>query len=146
MSALTERIVMATNRLTYTAPSLIAAATGLGVALLIIGPVGQDPHPAPTSTPATAVHTLQEDDPGWDCTLNGNRVCGDPQGAHATDAWAAWDKGEGWRRLNVDPSKPFRVDYVGTATQWPSVDPRTEVAVPARTGWYVFRAVVTDGK
>jgi hypothetical protein len=133
--------IMATNRLTYTRNSLIAAALGAGIALGTIGYL-HDPY-APSEPPLSAVSAdvgnLQEDDPGWDCNIHGNRICGDPQGIHATDAWAAWDAGEGWRRLRA-ASTEVRVEYVGTATQSPNVDSLTEVAVPSRDGWYVFRA------
>ena len=82
----------------------------------------------------------QEDSPGWDCHTNGNRVCGDPNQVHATEAWKAWDKGEGWRRLRTATTE-MKVEYVGTATLPPNVNALNEVAVPAIDGiWYVFRA------
>lgn len=95
----------------------------------------------PSGQPANV--TASEDHPLWECYHDGNRVCGDPDGVHATQAWDAWDKGEGWKSLRVDPSKGFRVDYVGTATSAPNVA-EDEAAVPAIDGkWYVFRATET---
>jgi hypothetical protein len=147
--------IMATNQpltvRTLALPTAITAAV-IWAGFSIIGAAG-----APSTPPTPAVvqeddpgwdchtmgnricGTLQEDDPGWDCNVDGDRICGDPQGIHATDAWAAWDAGEGWRRLRA-ASTDTRVVYVGTATQSPNVDALTEVAVPSRDGWYVFRA------
>lgn len=124
-----------------TVATLTAATLGLGIALAILGPI-QDPRSiSPTGTATQqVVAQLQEDDPGWDCNTMGNRVCGDPDQVHATEAWKAWDAGQGWRMLRVDASRPFRVVYVGTATLSPKV-PDGSVAVPAMDGWYVFRAV-----
>ena len=83
----------------------------------------------------------QEDSPGWDCNTNGNRVCGDPDQVHATDAWKAWDKAQGWRYLRVNPDVENRVEYIGTATLPPNVDTSAGyAAIPAMDGWYVFRA------
>jgi hypothetical protein len=96
---------------------------------------------ASAATHPQVVAQLQEDDPGWDCNTMGNRVCGDPTNVHAGEAWAAWDKAEGWRLLPAS-SVEDRVDYIGTSTSdtAPIVDTLTQVAVPAREGWYVFRS------
>jgi hypothetical protein len=132
--------IMATNRLTYTRNSLIAAALGAGIALGTIGYLHDQYAPVELQSATAISHPdLQEDDPGWDCNLDGNLICGDPKGVHATEAWAAWDAGEGWRRLRA-ATTDVRVEYVGTATHSPNVDSLTEVAVPSRDGWYVFRA------
>jgi hypothetical protein len=129
---------MATNQ---NRASLIAASIGLSIiAFTASAGAAQPPTPAPAVS-----HAMSEDDPGWDCNLDGNRICGDPQGVHATEAWAAWDKTQAWKQLQVASSN-VRVEYVGTATRYPTVDEHTELAVPARDGWYVFRGVLTDGK
>jgi hypothetical protein len=121
-----------------TMATLTAATIGFGIALAIIGPM-QDPR---TTSPTA---TVQEDDPGWDCNTMGNRICGDPEQVHASDAWKAWDEANGWRYLKADPSVENRVDYIGTATLPPNVDEsRGYGAIPAREGWYVFRAVPVD--
>lgn len=84
-----------------------------------------------------------EDRPDWSCTEQGNRICGDPDGQHAAMAWATWDRVEGWRHIRVDGTRPFRVDYVGTATRSPLTGP-DETALPTPTGWVVFRITYTD--
>jgi hypothetical protein len=125
-----------------TVATLTAATIGLGIGWVIIGPT-----PDPRTTPPTpsAHATLQEDDPGWDCATMGNRICADPAHVHATEAWEAWDKVGGWRFLQADPDVENRVDYIGTATLPPNVDrSRGYGAIPAGTGWYVFRAVPVD--
>lgn len=120
-----------------TVATLTAATIGLAIGWAIIGPT---PDPRTTSPAAQTVAQLQEDDPGFDCYEQGNRVCGDPDQVHATEAWKAWDAGQAWRRLRA-ASTDTRVEYVGTAMLPPSVDALTEVAVPAIDGiWYVFRA------
>ena len=125
--------------LTMNRHSLIAAAIGAGIALGTVTVLHQTYAP-PEAPIAPVSHDIgaAEDSPGWDCSTQGNRICGDPQGAHATEAWAAWDAGEGWRRLRA-ASTDVRVVYVGTATQSPDVA-LSEVAVPSRDGWFVFRA------
>jgi len=125
---------MATNQ---NFASLIAATVGLSlVALLGAGPATSAP-PAPPSIAAVA-----EDDPRWDCLTMGNLYCGDPDGTYATEAWAAWDKTQAWKQLRV-PGTNVRVEYVGFAKRHPNVDTQTELAVPSRHGWFVFRGALT---
>lgn len=88
--------------------------------------------------------SINEDDPRWVCSEMGNKVCGDPEGKHATEAWETWDRMSGWQHLKVDPSKATRVDYVGTALTPPHTA-NDEAALPAEDGsWFVFRATVID--
>lgn len=54
--------------MTNTRPTLIAAA-------LITAAIGI-PLAGPTITIANASPAIQEDDPRWDCRVNGDRVCG----------------------------------------------------------------------
>lgn len=94
-------------------------------------------------TPSAGADPL-EDEPGFSCTHHGNKVCGDPTGERATQAWDAWDRSEGWTKLKVNPAKGFRVDYVGHAVSSPRLADN-EAAMPAKDGyWYVFRAVELD--
>ena len=108
--------------------------TGYVMATALIVPL------ASAFTHPQVVAQLQEDDPGWDCNVNGDRVCGDPTNVHAAEAWHAWDKAEGWRLLPAS-SQETKVEYVGTAIQSPKLQDPAEAAIPAREGWYVFRAV-----
>lgn len=117
--------------------SLIAASIGLTVIALI----GAGPATS-ASPPSHSIASVQEDDPGFDCLTMGNLYCGDPEHTYATEAWAAWDKTQAWKQLQV-AATDTRVEYVGYAKRHPNVDLSTELAVPARHGWFVFRGTVT---
>lgn len=65
------------------------------------------PEPTPAATPVP----LQEDDPGWNCLIHGNKICGVPI-SDVADAWASFD-GVAVAGV-VGQSVGFRVDYVGT--------------------------------
>jgi hypothetical protein len=59
------------------------------------------------------------------------------------DAWAAWDKADGPSKLRVDPSRPFKVAYMGCSTDYPQIN-QYGLALPATDGkWYVFAAEYT---
>lgn len=81
---------------TLTVSVLIGAASLTGCALN-------------NSEPVSAV--VHEEDPGFDCLTDGNRVCGIPadDSALLTEAWEEWDRQEGYRQLRVDPSREFEV-------------------------------------
>ncbi|QWY82840.1 hypothetical protein PP641_gp100 [Arthrobacter phage SilentRX] len=115
----------------------LAALAVIGAGLTIGSAL---PDPAPHPTVGVEVPTLTEDAPGWDCLEMGNMICGDPDEVRATAAWDAWDAGDGPRKLRVDPSRPFRVEYVGYAVHSPKLTGE-DAAVPGTDGlWYVFRA------
>lgn len=86
----------------------------------------------------------QEDDPTWDCYEDGNRICGDVAKVYGTEAWAEWDKQNGAHFLRVDPSREYRVDYIGTAKSAPKLR-CNEIGLPSLNRWYVFRATYLDG-
>jgi hypothetical protein len=89
---------------------------------------------------------IQEDDPRWDCTTMGNRECGTASAEESATAWEVWDYSEGARKLRMDPSRPFRVVYVGRTSSVPNTD-TGEVALIGKDGnAYLFRAVYTDTK
>lgn len=92
----------------------------------------------------TASPSEQESDRTWDCFEDGNRVCGDPDKTYALDGWAQWNKQNGGKYLRVDPSREYRVDYIGIA-QLPPKLACNEIALPSLTYWYVFRATYFDG-
>lgn len=83
---------------TLTASLLIGAASLTGCALS-------------NSEPAVAT-VVHEEDPGFDCLIHGNQICGPKVTDEAvlSDAWQEWDAQEGYRQLRIDPSREFRVD------------------------------------
>jgi hypothetical protein len=97
-----------------------------------------------TTLTSCAAPPPQEDDPGFSCHTHGNLVCGDAAQTHAATAWQAWDRTQGWRTLRVDPARPFRVDYVGTATAYPTLTDGEAAILWTDGKYYVFRANYTD--
>lgn len=125
---------------------LLASLTGCAAASTGVGA----PTPTPTLTWA-APHSLtqalacQEDDPCWDCHTMGDLVCGHPSAEDTAAGWAAWDYSRGAASLHVDPSRPFRVDFVGTALDYPRRLDADSAAIVGKDGrWYVFHAAYTD--
>jgi hypothetical protein len=85
----------------------------------------------------------QEDEPCWDCTTDGNKVCGTPSPAESAAAWKVWDYSGGAHKLTLDPSRPFRVDYVGRYSSVPNTG-TGEVALLGKDGdAYLFRVRYT---
>ena len=125
---------MATNQ---NRASLIAASVGLSL-IALMGSANAAPPPAT----APSLAQVAEDDPAWDCLTMGNRMCGDPDGKYAKEAWAAWDKAQAWKHLRTAATNT-RVEYVGYAKRHPDVDALSELAVPSRHGWFVFRGTLT---
>lgn len=83
----------------------------------------------------------QEDDPCWDCHALGNRVCGPANDGERATAWDVWDYSNGAHSLKIDPSRAFRVEYVGNALTYPRNVAENETALVGKDGkWYVFRA------
>jgi len=126
---------MATNQ----TASLIAASLGLTIAFAITG-AGHAPSAPPA--PSHSIASVAEDDPAFDCLTMGNLYCDDPEGTYATEAWAAWDKTQAWKQLRTAATNT-RVEYVGFAKRHPDVDLQSELAVPSRHGWFVFRGSIT---
>jgi hypothetical protein len=79
--------------------------------------------------------------PCWDCSLDDD-ACADP---HAATAWDTWDEQGGEAKLPVDPSRPFRVDFMASTDTYPqNLDTYDLVLVGKDGRWYVFRASYTD--
>lgn len=117
---------MATNHITYTYPSLIAATAGLGVALAVLTATAPQTVDQPPPVPATV--DLQEDEAGWDCNIHGNGSC-DPVSSAAA-AWQAWDASRNALELGTQTT---RIEYVGPS----------DVPVPGHM-WvdgYLFRII-----
>lgn len=128
---------MITHRYALPALATLALVGGLAVGTLApSGGVG-----GPTPSPARAV--LMEDDPGWDCTLDGDRICGPLTDAARAAGWRVWEEQGGTRHLRVDPSRPYRVEYRGVSARPQLAD--NEAALVGRDfQWHVFAAVYTD--
>jgi hypothetical protein len=128
--------------------TILGFVIGAFAAALIVGalttPTSQHRDIGISSPIITATPTKQEDDPTWDCFEDGNRVCGDPDKTYAMDGWAQWDIQNGGRYLHVDPSREYRVDYIGIAKFTPKLA-CNEIALPSLSYWYVFRATYLDG-
>lgn len=118
------------------------AVPAIALAVVCAGLTAGAALPAPSiPSPGVGVPApLTEHDRGWDCLTMGNYICGDPDEVRATPAWDTFDRFGGAAKLKVDPSRPFRVDYVGYATQSPKLT-GDDLAMPGTDGlWYVFRA------
>lgn len=112
------------------------------LAVLIIWNMVTPPQAMPGMASATATECL-ESEPCWDCETMGNLICGGDK--DATEAWETWDKQAGWNLLQVDPSRPFRVDYMGSMTNVPENTDEYDLSLKGEDGrWYVFRAAYTD--
>lgn len=97
---------------------------------------------AASSTPA-----LTEDSPGWDCATMGNRICTplDTRTGTQATAWEIWDNGGGSSKLRVDPSRPYRVDFVGASETYPHQAPAEDALAVGKDGrWYWFHLTYTD--
>lgn len=74
---------------------------------------------------------LQEDDPGWNCLLHGNKICG------ASEA----DRAEAWTRIEPgvipDNAEPFKIEYRGKGLVGIYFDPAHYYTVNSSTGGYV---------
>lgn len=65
---------------------------------------------------ATGRPHYEEDDPQWDCYLDGNKICGPKTEGLAVEAWKSFDVATFVAALPADvQAKPFRVTYQGTA-------------------------------
>lgn len=59
-------------------------------------------------------------------------------------AWEAWDRIHGETLLRMDPSRPFKVTFVGAADIYPSPVTEYDAVLPSVDGkWYIFRAEYT---
>lgn len=125
--------------------ALAAATLTVAFSGLALG-VGLPTHSSPAPTPTPTVSECTEDMECWDpadCAEIGNKVCG--QIDDSRDAWLAYVQADGDRNLKVDPSRPFRVEYVGSSDEYPQNLGTYDLAVVGTDGhWYVFRAVYTD--
>jgi hypothetical protein len=118
---------MATNHITFTRNSLIAATLGAGLAFGTIALLQQEY--ADPIVPAVSydIGAPQEDEPGWDCNTMGNEVC---NALDAAAAWQAWDASQNALELG---NQSTRIEYVG----------KSDVPVPGHmlVNGYLFRII-----
>lgn len=123
----------ARTRLTILLTGLAVTAAGLTL--------GANLPPQGVGAPTPPPTVCEEDMPCWDCSENDD-ACAD---GDAKDAWDTWVKAEGARQLKVDPSRPYRVDFMAATPDYPQNMDTYDLALPGTTGkWYVFRASYTD--
>ena len=96
--------------------------------------------PAVTSSPTAS---CTEDMDCWDCETMGNKVCGTID--DAATAWEVFDREDGAKKLKVDGTRPFKVEYMASSDSTPENMDTYDLALVGTDGrWYVFRATYTD--
>ena len=120
-------------------PALAALALAGGLA---VGTFAPTPGVGP-STPTPTTSIVLEDDPSWDCATHGNRICGPTSEADREAGWNAYDFSNGYRSLKVDPTRPYRVDYVGVSAN-PKLGEGETALIGRDFQWHVFRVTYTD--
>ena len=118
----------------------LAAAVGLSIGALVIPPTNLGLS-QPTQAPAS-VTTCAEDEPCWDCSTMGNKVCGNLTESQRAAAWDAWDAINGWSKMRsaCTPEQVSKVDVSGySAAASPTAVPAGQLTLPATDGsWYLF--------
>ena len=117
------------------ATAVIAAGLTLG-ALIPTNGVG-------TPTPPPIV---MEDDPDWQCTQQGDYICGAVTDDVQKHGWEVFDTAHAAAGLRLDPSRPYRIDFRGWAVRSPKLQENDVAVVGTDFKWYVFRATYLDGK
>ena len=78
----------------------------------------------PPPTPPTAI---EEDDPNWNCSTDGNRVCG-PNPIERVEAWGKFQTD----KVPADVLREaFSVSYMGTAMQGIDFPPSEYITIPS---------------
>ena len=134
-------------------PALVTAVAVAGLTIGTFLPSYEDevaarfnaastPAPSYSLPPSLTVPPCQEDEPCWDCTVHGNRICGSADLDERTkeQAWGVFDAARGAAKLVVDPSREYRVDFVGYATAHPALTDGQVALVGTDGRWYVFTA------
>jgi hypothetical protein len=132
------------KRSIYTIPVAALAVITLGLTIGAATPSPGVEAPTPTisqTLPPQLTVALEEDDPGWNCETQGNRICGVMAEPMRRAAWQAFDAAGGAAQLLVNPHA--RV----TLTGYSIVDPYEEgtltvqqLALSESGVWYVFTA------
>lgn len=83
--------------------------------------------PAPVKTITATPATLQEDDPGFDCAVHGNRICG-ANPLERTEAWGAF---QGIDLPEETLRAAFKVTYRGLSNEGVDFPPSSYVTIPS---------------
>jgi hypothetical protein len=134
-------------------PAIALAILTGGLTLAALPTYGGVGTPTPSVSAASVLPPAltipcQEDEPCWRCATMGNGICGPDAGAGldtltAADAWAAWTSQDGARKLRVDGTRKFTVEYVGYAINRPHLEPG-QLALQSGATYYVFAARYLD--
>jgi hypothetical protein len=130
------------KRSLLTVPVAAAAVITLGLLTGANLPTEGVAAPTPSFTlPPSLTVALTEDDPGWNCETQGNRICGTMSAPMQRAAWQAFDANGGAAQLLVNPHA--KVSLTGYST----VDPYAHHTLTVRqlalhdSGvWYIFTA------
>lgn len=135
--------------LTTVAIAAAALLTGCGAAAQAT--VHSEPHKLQTPAPIveTVTDSPEEDEPGWDCTIHGNKTCGaNPQ--EDEPGWDCWTMGtktcganpiertEAWGSFQTSSvsadllKEAFRATYYGIANQGVDFPPSDYVTIPSQ--------------
>ena len=128
--------------LTVPVAALAVITLGLTIGAATPSPGVEAPTPSISQTlPPQLTVALTEDDPGWNCETQGNRICGVMSEPMRNSAWKSWDAAGGAAELLVNPHA--RV----TLTGYSVVDPYEEdtltiqqLALHDSGVWYIFTA------
>ena len=112
---------------TATAEALPPIFKGVEPASLPTPTPHAEPDPGPVPSEA-APADKQEDEPGWECYLDGNRICGPKSAESATEAWELFNPGV---FTEDELMQPFRVTYHGTVMQGVDLPPSEWYTVPS---------------
>lgn len=118
------------NRSVMPAIATLALAGGLLTGILAPSQGIGTPTPSPSVTIA-------------DCSTIEDRICAPLTDADRARGWDAWEFGQGTRSLKVDPSRPYRVDYVGVSAL-PSLAEGESAVIGRDFQWHVFAVRYTD--
>jgi hypothetical protein len=129
--------------------ALPAGIAGIAVCgAVIVGSILHSTLPpmATAPSPTASVTSCEEDMPCWTCSPADDRVTGSSD-EYACTAWQTFEEAGGAKSLKVDPSRPFRVDYMMSTDTYPENMDKYDLALVGKDfRWYVFRAFYTDGK
>lgn len=130
------------KNLTLALTSLALVAGGFTGALTLGHPTAQGAGVGAPTPSLTASPSCEEDMPCWVCSPKDDSCGADPD---EDKAWAVWEESDGAHKLKVDPSRPYRVDWMAVTDDYPQNMDSYDLALVGKDGrWYVFRASYTD--
>ncbi|QOP66866.1 hypothetical protein SEA_ODYSSEY395_117 [Arthrobacter phage Odyssey395] len=125
------------NKLVVSALLALALATPISACTATPETAGS---PAVTASPTAT--QCEEDDPCWICSPEDD-MCGQDPDRDA--AWRTFVEEDGARKLKVDPSRPYDIDWMTVTDDYPQNMDTYDLALVGKDGrWYVFRASYAD--